>query len=178
MQRDTPDDYHPNTTQLNVTGRTSRPRTCPVPMRSWQAAAAASRLVGLDHREAQAALAAQLAHSAAGRVVAGRPPKSLPFVATRRYSRQSSCTRAWAAQQGDGREIPFERWRDGRLGCVQESCVQRGSGKGPEGGKGAAVRACEASGCVAGAGCARGAAEGVRWPRTGSSWSLACSRCS
>ena len=55
------------------------------------------------------------------------------------------------------------------LGYVQESCVLRGSGKGPEGGKGAAVRACEASGCVTSAGCARGAAEGISRPRTGSS---------
>ena len=174
MRRDALGDYNHQTTKRDLTARTARPSTHTVPMRSCQAVKAAAELVrqlgrvGLPlRRSSRTPLLAASSRAA---------PKSSPCVATRRHSRHSSCTRAWAAQQGDGREIRFERWRDKRLGYVQESCVQRGSGKGPDGGKGAAVRACEASGCVAGAGCARGAAEGVRRPRTGSSWSLACSQ--
>ena len=50
VRRHAPGDYNPETTQLNMTGRTAHPRTCPVPLRSWQAAAAASGLVGLVGR--------------------------------------------------------------------------------------------------------------------------------
>ena len=50
VRRHAPGDYNPETTQPNMTGRTARPRTCPVPLRSWQAAAEASGLVELVGR--------------------------------------------------------------------------------------------------------------------------------
>ena len=59
---------------------------------------------------------------------------------------------------------------------MREKGLRQGSGKGPEEGKGAAGGGCEASGRVAGAGGARGAAERVWRARTELSDSLASSQ--
>ena len=165
VRREAPGDYTLTTATKHMRARAQPPKTRAVRVISRQAVAAAGGLVRLLGRLGRLlggsrSMPPSVGSASPSSEVVGLDPPPSPTSPVVLWTRQSRLSSVLA-------EFRAERRRGLRLGCVQERVAQRGPGEGPEGGKLAADRACEASGCEAGAGGARGAADGDVRSRTG-----------